>query len=142
MTVLVNEIPRFNVAQKSTLRLQVIYNPMAGQRHGVRLRKPGGFLDEFYLSRPAAPSEGPGPVRVRGPPVLVGGIAMPIDRIAEIRHPPAETKYAPACCFGSEMQELVSLVRCHHAPHDAAHRDWIGKGEPAARFVQEIEILW
>src|ERR1700684_1535928 len=39
MTVLVNEVPRRVVAQKSAPRLQGIYNPIAGQRQGVRLRK-------------------------------------------------------------------------------------------------------
>ena len=34
-----NNIPRFSDAQNPTPRLKVIYNPVAGQRHGVRLRR-------------------------------------------------------------------------------------------------------
>jgi diacylglycerol kinase (ATP) len=60
MTVLVSEIPRLSVAQKSALRLQVIYNPIAGQRHGTRLRKTFQALAGSGASISVIETNGPG----------------------------------------------------------------------------------
>lgn len=60
MTVLVSEIPRLSVAQKSTLRLRVIYNPIAGQRHGARLRKTFQALAGSGASISVIETNGPG----------------------------------------------------------------------------------
>jgi diacylglycerol kinase (ATP) len=53
-------IPRPAVAQKSTPRLQVIYNPIAGQRHGARLRKTFRALAGAGASLSVIETKGPG----------------------------------------------------------------------------------
>jgi len=60
MTVLVSENPRLSVAQKAPPRLRVIYNPIAGQRHGERLRKTFRALAESGASLSVIETEGPG----------------------------------------------------------------------------------
>src|SRR5271170_6408643 len=60
MTVLVSEIPRPAGPKKSTLRLRVIYNPIAGQRHGARLRKTFRALAGSGASLSVIETKGPG----------------------------------------------------------------------------------
>jgi YegS/Rv2252/BmrU family lipid kinase len=60
MTVLASEIPHFIAARKSVQRLQVIYNPVAGQRHGMRLRKTFNRLAGSGASISVIETNGPG----------------------------------------------------------------------------------
>src|ERR1700761_1686139 len=60
MTVLVSEISRQTVASKSTERLRVIYNPVAGQRHGERLRKTFRALEQSGAYISVIETNGPG----------------------------------------------------------------------------------
>lgn len=60
MTVLASEIPHFIAVRKSVPRLQVIYNPIAGQRHGARLRKTFQALAGSGASISVIETTGPG----------------------------------------------------------------------------------
>ena len=61
MTVLVSEVPRPTAAApKSTPRLRVIYNPIAGQRHGERLRKTFRALEQSGAAISIIETKGPG----------------------------------------------------------------------------------
>ena len=60
MSVLVSENPRSIGAQKSIQRLRVIYNPIAGQRHGERLRKTFRALEQSGASISVIETNGPG----------------------------------------------------------------------------------
>ncbi len=60
MTVLVSETPRSAAARKPVRRLRVIYNPIAGQRHGVRLRKTFRALAGAGVTLSVIETKGPG----------------------------------------------------------------------------------
>jgi diacylglycerol kinase (ATP) len=60
MTVLVSENPRPSIAEKPVQRLRVIYNPIAGQRHGERLRKTFRALERSGASISVIETNGPG----------------------------------------------------------------------------------
>src|ERR1700735_1313467 len=60
MTALLSEIPLRTVTQQSTRRLRVIYNPIAGQRHGERLRKTFRALEQSGASVSVIETNGPG----------------------------------------------------------------------------------
>ncbi|HTJ62625.1 MAG TPA: diacylglycerol kinase family protein [Alphaproteobacteria bacterium] len=60
MTALVSEPSPSAGAQKTAQRLRVIYNPIAGQRHGVRLRKTFRALAGSGASLSVIETQGPG----------------------------------------------------------------------------------
>jgi len=60
MTALLSEPQRSIAAERSPRRLQVIYNPIAGQRHGTRLRKTFRALAEAGASLSVTETKAPG----------------------------------------------------------------------------------
>ena len=58
--MLVSEMPRETVQLNSARRLLVIYNPIAGQRHGTRLRKTFRALERAGASLSIIETNGPG----------------------------------------------------------------------------------
>jgi diacylglycerol kinase (ATP) len=58
--VLTHEIAHAAAAERPVRRLQVIYNPIAGQRHGLRLRKTIRALTESGASLSTIETQGPG----------------------------------------------------------------------------------
>src|SRR5579863_4386126 len=106
-------------------------------RHEIRLGKSRGLPDKLDFGSTVSALDRPRPVCVRRPSVFVGGVAMPVDGIAKIRHPLAETENPSARGLGCKPGKSFRIARENQAANRASGFVRIGKGEFSASAFQE-----